>query len=93
MKRNGRVLDLLKLLALIELKTPKSVPQLVEQTGNSRSALMRLLKMARDELHVGYEFVRSRGYVITSWGVLDRDCVLDRYAKTVGNKSDVDSRG
>ena len=86
MKRNGRVLDLLKLLTLIETESPKSVLQLVEKTDSSRSVLMRLLRLARDELNVQYTFVRSQGYIITNWGVLNRELVLKNFASTFDPK-------
>jgi hypothetical protein len=86
MKRNGRVLDLLKLLTLIETESPKSVLQLVEKTDSSRSVLMRLLRLARDELNVQYAFVRSQGYIITNWGVLNRELVLKSFASTFDPK-------
>ena len=90
MKRTGRISVLIKVLATIE-RTKTSLNSLVEVTGYSRTAVVRLLKLARAELNVSYKHDRESGYVITDWGVLDRQAVLDsvdaREAKSIAAAS------
>ena len=83
MKRSGRVDVLLRVLAYIEVSGVARIRDLMDFTGYSRTAMFRLLRMAKDELDVSVEAVRGRGYVIRDWGVLSGKAVVSRHGAEV----------
>ena len=82
MKRSGRVQVLLKVLAFIAIGDGPKIRDLMDLTGYSRTAMFRLLKVAKDELDVTVESVRGKGYVIANWGVLREKAVVARHGGT-----------
>lgn len=74
---------LLLVLAHIQVCGAASVRDLMELTGYSRTAMFRLLRMAKEELDVSVESVRGRGYEIRGWGVLNGKAVVIRHGGTV----------
>ena len=70
------------MLTLIETKRAKTLADLSCHTGYSRMAVVRLLKIAKDEMCMRVEWVRGRGYVINDWGVLDKECVVESFSET-----------
>ncbi len=88
MKRSGRVNVLLRVLAYIEVSGMARMRDLMGLTGYSRTAMFRLLRMAKDELDVGIETVQGRGYVIRDWGVLSGKAVVSRHESEVKTWSD-----
>ena len=83
MKRSGRVDVLLRVLAYIEVSGVARIFDLMALTGYSRTAMFRLLRMAKDELDVSVEAVRGRGYVIRDWGMLSGTAVVSRHESEV----------
>lgn len=80
MNKTGRISLLLRVLARIA-QTQCSVSDLVQLTGISRTALFRLLALARSELHVELVSVRGTGYSLVNWGVLDGAQVTKHYGE------------
>lgn len=80
MNKTGRISLLLRVLARIA-QSQCSVADLTLLTGISRTALFRLLAMARKELHVELIAVRGVGYTLVNWGVLDGAQVAKHYGE------------
>lgn len=70
-------------LACIEVAGVAKIRDLMELTGYSRTAIFRLLRVAKDELDVRVEWVRGKGYVVRDWGVLSGKAVVSRQGEGV----------